>query len=320
MAANNGNWHTASRWSRFLRPRFEVSIRDDWHPDTSAPTHCLIALHARRSAASVRRYAQVHPDRPCVLVLTGTDLYRDLPHDPAATASLRHATHLVVLQDAALERLAPVERRKCRVIYQSAPSLRPATPLRRSFEIVLVGHMRAEKDPLTPMVALQLLPPDSQVRLTYIGEALQEKYRLAAQRLAQSTSRYRWLGPCPHVQTRQRIRRAHLLLVSSIIEGGANVIAEAVTAGVPVLASRIPGNIGMLGEGYAGYFPAGDAPELALAMMRASRDASFVARLREQCARRAPLFAPERESQEVNRLLDDALSMHDPRVIRETHV
>ena len=93
------------------------------------------------------------------------------------------------------------------------------------------------------------------------------------------------------------------MVISSIMEGGANVVIEAVTAGVPVLASRISGNIGMLGRDYEGYFPVGDDAALAALLERASREARFLARLRAQCARRATLFSPERERQEVLRLL-----------------
>src|SRR5215467_14579859 len=96
-AANNGNWRTAYRWSRFLRPRFDVEVCSEWATRTSP--QCLIALHARRSADAVARHADACPDSPRVVVLTGTDLYRDHPADRAARRSLDLATHLVVLQE-----------------------------------------------------------------------------------------------------------------------------------------------------------------------------------------------------------------------------
>jgi glycosyltransferase involved in cell wall biosynthesis len=120
--------------------------------------------------------------------------------------------------------------------------------------------------------------------------------------------RYVWLEALDHAETRRRMGRAQALIISSVMEGGANVIVEAVTAGVPVLASRISGNVGMLGRDYAGYFPAGDYRELARLLDLASRDPVFLSRLREQCAQRASLFAPAREREKVSQLVNDALS------------
>ena len=85
------------------------------------------------------------------------------------------------------------------------------------------------------------------------------------------------------------------MVIASIMEGGANVIIEAVTSGVPVLASHIEGNIGMLGKDYAGFFPVGDAATLAQLIERCAQDRAFDALLRRQCAQRAPRFAPAAE-------------------------
>jgi putative glycosyltransferase (TIGR04348 family) len=308
-AANNGNWRTAHRWSRILRARFDVELCDEWTPRTTP--QCLIALHARRSADAVERYADAFPDCPRVVVLTGTDLYRDLPADLSAQRSLNLATHLIVLQEAGLDAIEPIHRQKCRVIYQSAPLLAPGTPCTRTFDLVLVGHMRAEKDPATPMRAIVRLPAASNVRLIHIGEALSDEYAQAAHELMTrrwpSVRRYRWLGGRPHHETRRQIRNARAMIISSVMEGGANVIVEAVTCGVPVLASRIPGNLGMLGAEYDGYFALGDDEALARLMDRVSREPDFLARLRRQCAARAPLFDPARELADVNRLVDEAL-------------
>ena len=310
-AANNGNWRTAWRWSRFLRPRFDVEVCSELTAASSP--QCLIALHARRSAEAVARQADASPDSPRVLVLTGTDLYRDLPAaDAAARRSLDLATHLVVLQEAALDALEPAHRRKCRVIYQSAPRLAPGRTRSRTFDLVLVGHMRPEKDPATPMRAIVRLESDSKVRLIHIGDAMTDEYARAARELMNRTwpsmQRYRWLGSLTHPQTRRWIRDAHAMVISSVMEGGANVVVEAVVCKVPVLASRVQGNVGMLGPDYDGYFPAGDDEALARLIDRVSREPEFLIHLRRQCTARAPLFDPARESAEVNRLVDEALT------------
>jgi putative glycosyltransferase (TIGR04348 family) len=318
--ANNGNWQTAYRWSRFLRTAYRVSVGPEWSPadQPHEPPACLIALHARRSAPTIARFAEACPGHPLVVVLTGTDLYRDIRTDETARHSLDLATHLIVLQEEGLAEMTAAHRAKCRVIYQSA-SMRtsdmPPTRRRRTFDVVLVGHMRAEKDPGTPMRALDWLPDDSRVRLIHIGSALEDEYRLAAlalqARVWRTVQRYVWFDGLPHGVTLRRIANAQAMIISSVMEGGANVIIEAVNAGVPVLASHIPGNIGMLGRDYDGYFPPGDDRALARLLDKASRDRAFLTALRQQCARRAPLFAPALEEALVIGLVTEALAQ-DP--------
>ena len=110
----------------------------------------------------------------------------------------------------------------------------------------------------------------------------------------------------PHSLPRTAIRAGfgeyYLRDATAVLEGGANVVAEALASATPVIASHIPGNIGMLGRDYEGYFPVGDDAALAALLERASREARFLARLRAQCARRARLFSPARERREVVRL------------------
>lgn len=284
-----------------------MSIASDWADISGAGTTCLVALHARRSAPSLMRFASQFPDRPSVLVLTGTDLYRDIHADPEARQSLDTATHLVVLQEEGLLELDPCHRQKCRVIYQSAPTLKSGASPRTSFDLALVGHLRAEKDPETPMRALGLVDARCPVRLFHIGAALDARYQKVAEELSAQDLRYRWLGPLPHARTRQRIKHARLLVISSLLEGGANVVIEAITAGVPVLASAISGNVGLLGANYEGYFAVGHAQGLADLIHRAWDEQPFLDRLKKQCMLRAPLFRPEREREEVIKLVRAAL-------------
>jgi putative glycosyltransferase (TIGR04348 family) len=304
--ANNGNWQTARRWRRFLDADYNVTIAGEWTEAASAPD-AMIALHARRSAASIARFSDRFPQRPLIVVLTGTDLYRDIRHDASARRSLALASTLVVLQDEGAASVPRQWRNKCTTIFQSAATLQPVAKNRRRFELIVVGHMRDEKDPLTAMRALAILGADAGLRLTHIGAALDPQYESAARELAACNASYRWLGPLPNAETRQRIKRAHALLVTSRMEGGANVVVEAVTSGVSVLASAIPGNIGLLGRDYAGYFKAGDAAALAKLIARAQHDSALLARLRRQCAKRAPLFSPARERKEVIKLARSSL-------------
>ncbi len=306
--ANNGNWQTAYRWSRFLSPQYQVSILPEWKPGSDSPD-VMIALHARRSADSIQDYAKEFPDQPLVVVLTGTDLYQDIRTDAAAKLSLELASQLVVLQDEGVHELSLAQQKKCRVIYQSARLLKSAETNKNTFNIIVVGHMREVKDPLTPMRALALLSDNSRIKLVHIGNALEEKFRIAAEKLAAENPRYTWLREQTHAQTRQRIKRAKLMVISSLMEGGANVIIEAITSGVPVIASHISGNIGMLGRDYAGYFPVGGSKALAALLDQAEREPRFLKQLKMQCAKRMVLFTPDREHDAVNALIDDALML-----------
>ena len=311
--ANNGNWHTAQRWSKFLSGHCDTALVKSWPPEsrhaTAAPApQAMIALHARRSAESIRAWAQTCPEKPLIVVLTGTDLYRDIQHDAAAQESLALASHLVVLQEAGLQALPEQWRSKTRVIFQSAPGLKPAAKSSQRFRAVMVGHLRSEKDPLTFMQAAAQLHGDN-IYLDQIGDALEATFAVQAIEAHRQNPHYRWLGGLPRAVTRQRIKRAHVLVNCSVMEGGAHVILEAVQSGTPVLASRISGNVGMLGADYAGYFPVGDAPALAALVRHCAAEPEFLALLQGQCTRRAPLFAPDTEQRHVLNLV---LSAIDP--------
>jgi len=308
-AANNGNWRTAARWSELLGDRCEVIVQTEWD-GTAADV--LVALHARRSAASVRRFAAAHPGRGIGVVLTGTDLYRDLPESTEASATLDRADRIVVLQDDALRLLEPRWREKAEVIFQSAPALPRADKPRDRLECVAVGHLRVEKDPQTIFAAMRALPRELPVRLRHIGAPLDEALGAQALALAREDRRYVYEAGMTHDVTRQAMREAHLLVHPSIMEGGANVIVEAITAGTAVVASRMSGNVGMLGAGYPGYFGTRDASALAGLLVKAWKEPAWRAVLEEECARRAPLFRPERERQAVLDLIGALAPVKSP--------
>ena len=268
----------------------------------------MIALHARRSAASIHAWAALHPGRPLIVVLTGTDLYRDIQSDADAQCSLRLATHLVVLQESGLAALPQGMKNKAQVIFQSASRLQPAVKSTRRFKAVMVGHLRDEKDPLTLMQAARLCA--GIVYVDQIGDGLDAALADAALRTAAQVPGYRWLGGLPRAETRQRIKRAHVLVNTSLMEGGAHVVLEAVQSGTPVLASRISGNVGMLGADYAGYFEVGNAPALAALVKRCATEPAFLSHLQSQCALRAELFEPAVEKRLVLKLTASALKEH----------
>jgi putative glycosyltransferase (TIGR04348 family) len=304
--ANNGNWHTAHRWAKFLSGHCDISITQSWN-SSGEHTDAMIALHARRSAPSIHAWAAQHPGKPLVVVLTGTDLYRDIQTDASAKQSLNLATHLVVLQEAGLAALPAGLRHKARVIYQSAPRLKPSSKSTRQFKAVMVGHLRDEKDPLTFIKAAGLCSSKN-IIFEQIGDGLDAALASAASQAATNWSNYHWLGGLPRAQTRQRIKRAHVLVNCSVMEGGAHVILEAVQSGTPVLASRISGNIGMLGADYGGYFDVGHAAGLAELVNRCAVQPAFWTHLQIQCEQRAKLFEPAIEKNHVLDLMKVALT------------
>ena len=309
--ANNGNWQTARRWARLLAGHYRVRLLPQWSAaEAQGDDALLIALHARRSAGSVAAWSNAHPDRPLVVTLTGTDLYRDIRTDVSAQASLEVANALVVLQDQAPLDLAPHLRAKCRVVFQSSTRRAPRPKSERVLRAVMVGHLREEKSPETYMEAAHLLRDDARIRLDHIGAPLDDDLAQQALETAAACPAYRWLGALPHEATRRRIQRAHVLVHASRMEGGAHVIMEAVMGGTPVLASRVPGNVGMLGADYAGYFAWGDARGLADALRACAADpgpGGGLARLRRQCEERSALFEPPSERAALLALVADLL-------------
>jgi putative glycosyltransferase (TIGR04348 family) len=306
--SNTGNWHTAHRWAQFLSGYCDIALLPQWPaPSLQSTPQAMVALHARRSAASIRAWAEAWPNKPLIVVLTGTDLYRDIHTDADAQQSLALATHLVVLQDAGLAALPEAWRGKARVIYQSAPALKPARKSSRRFGVLMVGHLRDEKDPLTFMRAAAR-DFAAGIHFDQIGLALEPRFADAAHATQQRTPRYRWLDGLPRAATRQRIKRAHVLVNCSLMEGGAHVILEAVQSGTPVLASFISGNIGMLGADYLGYFATGDDAQLAALVRRCADEPDFLALLQRQCSERARLFEPQAEKRLVINLLASALT------------
>ena len=288
-----GNRHTALRWARILRSLgAQVDIATDW---ADGKHDMMIALHARKSRPAMLAFKHHHPARPLILALTGTDLYRDIRSDVDAAASLDLADRLVVLQEAALAELTPAQRAKALVMLQSERTRGAWQPPRRFVRFCLLGHLRQEKDPFRAVHALRLLGNPS-LRLIQAGAALTPEFAGTAHDLMAVEPRYRWLGDLPHAKALRLLRHSHALIVSSVIEGGAHVVSEAIVHGVPVIAADIPGNRGLLGDDYPGYFPAGDERALAALMSEAAGKPIFLERLAQDVSRRRPLFDPARET------------------------
>ncbi|HVA24447.1 MAG TPA: hypothetical protein VMW62_08640 [Chloroflexota bacterium] len=195
--ARSGNWITAARYRRILRHlghRVQLATEYD-----GSECDALIALHARRSHPSIRRFGEQHPAKPLVVVLTGTDLYRDIHQDQDAQRSLDLASRLVVLQRMGVPEL-PSHLPKVRVIYQSVSGCHPgrARPPSSYFKVAVVGHLRPEKDSLRTALAARQLPAESRIRVVHAGSALEGQLGEEAREESANNPRYRWIGGIPH--------------------------------------------------------------------------------------------------------------------------
>jgi putative glycosyltransferase (TIGR04348 family) len=302
--SRKGNRVTALRWSRLLRQLgHRVAIQEEYGGEAC---DVLVALHARRSFAAVAASVRAAPDRPVIVALTGTDLYGDIRSDTNARKTLEMATRLVVLQGLGPKELPHRLRSKTRVIYQSASAPRRRTARRRGvFEVCVLGHLRQVKDPLRTALAARLLRASSRVRVVHLGGALSAEMGNQARAEAATNPRYEWRGDLPRWKALRILSRCRLLVQTSLLEGGANTISEALAASVPVLATRIPGQVGILGTGYPGYFAVGDTKGLAALLHRAETDPRFYDALAVWCRRLRSLVRPARERASWRRLLQE---------------
>lgn len=273
-----GNRHTALRWAAFLRAAgHRVTIATEWD---GKPADVMLALHARRSHASIKEFPG-----PVVLALTGTDVYDDIHTSAEARRSIDLARELIVLQPKAA---AQVPGRKVHVVVQSSSTHLRHKPVQK-FRVCVIGHLRKVKDPLLTLRALRYV--DRDVEVIQLGELLEKDLKPKT-----SDPRYRWLGSVPHGRALKWLASSHAMVISSRMEGGANVVCEALRIGVPVLASRISGNVGLLGGRYPGYFPLEDTRALAMLIAKARDNHAFYATLKRQIARLRPLVDPRREA------------------------
>ncbi len=303
--SRKGNRIGAERWARLLRELGHAVVVTT-HSEPRA-AEVLLALHARRSAEAVARFAERFPQSAIVVALTGTDLYCDAPkHDRQALASMERADRLLVLQPAALRVLPPAMAAKARVVPQSVVPLASRPPRRRdAFELCVVGHLRHVKDPLRAAMAARSLPTSSRIAVLQAGAVLESRFETAVAREAAANPRFEWLGELSHAGALRLIARSRGLVISSRAEGGAHVVSEAIVVGTPVLASDISGNVGMLGDDYPGLFPVADTRALSRLMHATETDAAFRRELERRCRALAPTYRPATERAALARLLQE---------------
>jgi putative glycosyltransferase (TIGR04348 family) len=301
-----GNRTTALRWARLFRSLgMKVFLEERW---SGRPCDLLVALNAWKSGDSIGRFRTERPDTPLVVAITGTDLFTDAPEAAALTAALDSATRLVVLIDLARDALAARHRAKTVVIHQSVRPLEEI-PAPRSdfFEVVTVANLRPVKDPLLVARAARLLPATSRIQVRLIGGTLDPRLRREVEEEVASNPRLRWRGEQTRLETLRRVASARALVSPSRAEGGAGVVSEGLAHGVPILATAIPGSVGMLSEDHPGLFPVGDAPALAALLHRLETDRLFGEELARRSRDLAWITEPDLEERRWKALLADIL-------------
>lgn len=266
----------------------------------AAKADVLIALHACRSAAVVRGWADRWPARPLVVALTGTDLYVDLPESATALGSIERADRLIVLQAAAVDRLRSIGDHlaaKARVVRQSldVDERPPPAPETDEFRVVVLAHLRDVKDPLLAARAAAGLGPDSRVRVHHAGRALDAEWERRVRAEVARNPRYRWHGELERSAALALLGTGHVLACTSVHEGGANVVTEAIAMGVPVVGTRMDGNTGLLGDEHPGLFPVGDDKALTELLHRLESDPTVLADLQARSHALAPTVSPAAE-------------------------
>lgn len=318
-----GNRITALRWARILRRLGNrVSLLQTYD---GKPYDFFVALHARKSHPAIMDFRRQNPAAPVIVALTGTDLYRDIRTNRSAQESLDIATRIVVLQPKAIEELRPNLRRKTRVIYQSAEgrqalkgktgrsvkasASKTGANVRSSgaFNVCVIGHLRVVKDPFRTAMAARSLPDSSKIRILQVGGAMTGAMANRARQEMVANKRYRWLGEQGRSAVHSILKKSCLCVLSSRLEGGANVLSEAIAASVPILASRIEGNVGILGTNYPGYFDVGDTTELARLLRRAETSPGYLAELKTWSKSLSLLVDPAREEQAWSDLIGELL-------------
>lgn len=299
-----GNRQTAQRYARILRALgVRASVEERWLGDRC---DILVALHAKKSAGSIAKFAETHPLTPLVVVVTGTDVYDDVASGPEVAQSLELATRIVVLQKEALKQLPAHLHPKTRVILQSAERAKgEAKPLDGVFEIAALGHLRGVKDPFLAAAAARMLPEESHIRVAHVGAVLDRGMEDQARDESADNPRWRWLGERTHAASLHVLARARAFVQTSLNEGGSSALAEAIVAHKPIVCTRIPGAVGMLGADHPGFFETGDVRGLAELLQRLEEDDEWRATLTARSVVLAPRFALEAETEAWRALLEE---------------
>ena len=302
LSSPKGNSITAKRISTLLSQAGHTA--DAINTDMPPPADVMIALHATKTLAASKRFKVESPNGKLIIYLTGTDLYREQANNNLEfTEALILADALVVGQNASLKSI-PAD-------YQSKSHFVPASvllpPLKKvppppSPSLALIGHLRPVKNPFLINMALKELDA-LKLDVFTLGAALEPSMLANVKTWQLADPRFHWLDDIPYAETLSWIQQVDFTLNTSHSEGGSNAVAESIVLGTPVLASKIEGNIGMLGDDYLGYFEPNNPSSLVKLIRRSITNSSFHQTLLQQITELQKNFLPEKEIEAWLKLL-----------------
>jgi len=275
------------------------------HTDTPPAADAQISLHALKTAAASAYFAK-HQSGKLFIRLTGTDINGGFEKNQSLSQqTIDLADKLIVTHPACLPQIPDRWQSKTVVIYPSVtmPELAvissPTSPL-----FTCIGHLRPVKAPHLMYAAIQKIRQTNLAAIS-IGNAYDVTDGQQALLNTRHDDRYHWHAGCDRATALAWMKASLATINSSISEGGANTVMEAIQLRIPVLATDIPGNRGFLGDSYDGYFETGRADQLADLMRRCLDDSGFVERLKIQLDGQRPLFSIQRESEQLSKLISE---------------
>lgn len=277
----------------------------------------MVVLGARECNEAIRAFKDRDGDRPIVVALNSEDVYLGIENSSEVRRNIERADALVVTQEKALEEIPHEFRERTHLIDQAVElpdggvEAIPEPPLRDKrrtndydFEICVANHIQDQTDPLRTAKAARVFSEESGIFVTHIGRVLDARWEHELQKESDTNPRYDWLGEMAWTRALQYIKRADLVSVTSTIQGCANVLSESIVVGTPVVASAVPGNVGVLGEEYPGLFEPKNDEDLAKRIGAAEGDTRFYANLRRHCDQLRPDFDMARERDAWKALID----------------
>lgn len=259
----------------------------------------VVHLHAHfiHTPASVARYAALLTGRPWSISAHAKDIWT-IP-DWEKVEKLASCRFCVTCTEAGrqhLAKLAPEPGRVGLVYHGLDPRRFPFVPARRAdaphpsakgrVEILAVGRAVAKKGFDVALNALARLPADLEWRFTHIGGGpLRQRLVKQAERLGLGP-RVTWRGACASDEVLDAMRAADLFVVPSRVaadgdrDGLPNVLMEAASQGLALVASDLPAIGEFIRDGVSGRLVPPDDPDaLASAIDLLARDALMRARL-----------------------------------------
>jgi len=236
---------------------------------------CAFVLHAEKGSHVIKELAATNI--PVVLVLTGTDLYRDIistkkSKKERCLRSIQLASAIIVLHENAVSDLLKVvsfPKERIFVVLQSVVGFQKRSSFfkkKDQYKILLLSNIRKEKGIIIAISGFLEFQKNIDARtkftLDHIGGVLDQGYFKKITNLLEGVKSVSFLGSFEKEKLQTNLASYDLLLHSSFIEGGSLVIQEAQNAGLPIIASDISCHTSLLGHDYVGLHSVGSVKDV----------------------------------------------------------